>query len=89
METLTPQTELSRVEPNRTEPDGSRSLVDVCFYSQADYLLCCTTMLELLFMKCLFDVMSVNDVDCEVLINVEHLRRALWEQMDKLSKQRP
>jgi len=88
METLTLHAELSRVEPNRTEPDGARSLVDVCFYSPADYWLCCTTLLEPLFLKCLFDVMSVKDVDCEVLINVEHLRRALWEQMDKLSKQR-
>jgi hypothetical protein len=93
MEVLTLHTEQSRVEPNRTEPnrtepDRARSLVDVCFYSPADCWLCCTTLLNLLFMKCLFVAMSLNDVDCEVLINVEHLRRAVWEQNYKLSKQR-
>ena len=27
--------------------------------------------------------MSANTLDCEVLINVVHLRPALWEQSDK------
>ena len=84
MESLTLHTEPSRVEPNRTKPDRARSLVDVCFYSPVDYWLCCTTLLKLLFMKCLFVVMTLNDVSCKILINVEHLTRALWEQKDKL-----
>jgi len=73
----------SRCTPNRTEPDRACSLADVCLYSPANYRFCCAIGLTSWCRSACFCAMSANTLDCEVLINVVHLRPTLWEQSDK------